>query len=475
MLALLYFLVCARDPQAAQGPAVSAAWPVDGRFGPAVVETRRSAAAVRDLGRMGRHARGARPGRPLRQDPGADLQVLVDTGDRVKHGQVLARIDAAEQREQIDQLAAAVEMARATLAQRRAALEIAGGNAARTQSLFEQQLVALQQQEAAQAELRGPRRRCRWRAPPSSRRRPTSRPAASSSRRRCIVAPFSGSVGKRHLDLGAFAAGNQPVFTLIDVSTIETTLPLSEKDAARVRVGQPAVVTVEALRGAEFQGRVARIASLFDPRTNTAEAEVEIANSDGRLKPGMFASVAVALRPPPTPSSCRARRWSRRSGRPTSSPSSARRRGPKAPAAARAGGRAARRAQRRQRRRQRRGRAPAARAGPPSACRSRSSAPAAAAGGRWRRSKARSGRASRSSPWPAGAARRLAGRARRARRPAPAGGAAKPAAPAARRASAMSMISGAVHRPVTTIMGTLIVVLLGTVAALSCRWTSCPR
>lgn len=295
-LALLWFLVCARDPQAAQGPGGFGGMAGMGAFGPAVVETAPVGRGPFEIWGEWVGTLEARSQADLyAKTPGQIVQVLVDTGDRVGQGQVLARIDAAAQREQIDQLAAAVEMARATLAQRRAAQEIARGNASRTQSLYEQQLVALQQQEAAQAELKGAEAQVQVARAAVEQAQANLSAGRVELEQTLIRAPFSGSVGKRHLDLGAFAAGNQPVFTLIDVSTIETTLPLSEKDAARVRVGQPAVVTVEALRGAEFQGRVARIASLFDPRTNTAEAEVEIANSDGRLKPGMFASVAVAL------------------------------------------------------------------------------------------------------------------------------------------------------------------------------------
>jgi RND family efflux transporter MFP subunit len=297
VLALLYFLVCARDPQAAQGPGGFGGMAGGmGGFGPAVVETAPVGRGPFEIWGEWVGTLEARSQADLyAKTPGQIVQVLVDTGDRVQQGQVLARIDAAAQREQIDQLAAAVEMARATLAQRRAAQEIARGNAVRTQSLYEQQLVALQQQEAAQAELKGAEAQVQVARAAVEQAQANLSAGRVELEQTLIRAPFSGSVGKRHLDLGAFAAGNQPVFTLIDVSTIETTLPLSEKDAAQVRVGQPAVVTVEALRGAEFQGKVARIASLFDPRTNTAEAEVEIANPDGRLKPGMFASVAVAL------------------------------------------------------------------------------------------------------------------------------------------------------------------------------------
>jgi RND family efflux transporter MFP subunit len=226
---------------------------------------------------------------------GQVVEVLADTGDRVRAGQLLARIDAAEQRERFDQLQAAVAMAEATLAQRRAEHEIARTTAARTESLFAQQLVALQQHEASQAELKGAEAQVAVARAAVAQARANLAAGQVEIEKTRIVAPFDGWVGKRHLDLGAFAAGNQPVFTVVDLSTIKTTVPLTEKDAGQVRVGQPAVVTVEAVPGTEFEARVARLSSLFDPRTNTTEAEVEISNPDGRLKPGMFATVAIAL------------------------------------------------------------------------------------------------------------------------------------------------------------------------------------
>ncbi|HEX5757941.1 MAG TPA: efflux RND transporter periplasmic adaptor subunit, partial [Thermoanaerobaculia bacterium] len=297
VLALLYFLLCARDPQAAQGPGGLAGMAgMGGGFGPATVETAPVRRGPFEIWGEWVGTLKARAQADLyAKTAGQIVQVLVDTGDPVRKGQVLARIDAAQEREQLDQLSAAVAMAQATLAQRRAASEIARTTAQRTESLYQQQLVALQQQEAAQADLKGAQAQVEVARAAVEQARANLSAGRVQLEQTLVVAPFSGWVGKRHLDLGAFAAGNQPVFTLVDVSTIETTVPLTEKDAARVRVGQAAVVTVDALGGAQFQGRVARIASLFDPRTNTAEAEVEVANADGRLKPGMFANVAVAL------------------------------------------------------------------------------------------------------------------------------------------------------------------------------------
>jgi RND family efflux transporter MFP subunit len=226
---------------------------------------------------------------------GQILEMRADTGDRVRAGQVLARIDPGELNERVDQARAAQRMAEATLGERRAALGIARSTAERTRALFEQQLVSQQQNDQAQAEMQGAAAQVQVAEASVSQARANVGAARAELEKALIVAPFSGVIGKRYLDKGAFAATNRPVFSMVDLSTIKTTVPLTEKDAARVRVGQAATVTLEADPAARFHGVVARIASVFDPNTNTTEAEVEIANADGRLKPGMFANVAIAF------------------------------------------------------------------------------------------------------------------------------------------------------------------------------------
>ena len=226
---------------------------------------------------------------------GQILEMRVNTGDRVSAGQVLARIDPGELNERVDQARAAQRMAEATLGERRAALGIARSTAERTRALFEQQLVSQQQNDQAQAELQGAAAQVQVAEASVSQARANVGAARAELEKALIVAPFSGVIGKRYLDKGAFAATNRPVFSMVDLSTIKTTVPLTEKDAARVRVGQEATVTLEADPAARFKGVVARIASVFDPNTNTTEAEVEIANADGRLKPGMFANVSIAF------------------------------------------------------------------------------------------------------------------------------------------------------------------------------------
>lgn len=222
-------------------------------------------------------------------------EMRVDTGDRVAAGQVLARIDSGELGDRVSQAQAAVRMAEATLGERRAALAMARSTADRTRSLFEQQLVSQQQHDQVQAELQAATAQVEVAQASVAQARANVGAARAELEKTVITAPFSGVIGKRYLDKGAFAATNRPVFALVDLSKIKTTVPLTEKDAGRVRVGQRALVSIEADRSAQFQGVVARIASVFDPNTNTTEAEVEIDNPDGRLKPGMFANVSIAF------------------------------------------------------------------------------------------------------------------------------------------------------------------------------------
>jgi multidrug efflux pump subunit AcrA (membrane-fusion protein) len=60
-------------------------------------------------------------------------------------------------------------------------------------------------------------------------------------------------------------------------------------------VGQRATLTVGAYPGEEFPGRVARIGAVFDPDSGTARAEIEVDNPDGRLRPGTFGTITIAL------------------------------------------------------------------------------------------------------------------------------------------------------------------------------------
>jgi RND family efflux transporter MFP subunit len=70
---------------------------------------------------------------------------------------------------------------------------------------------------------------------------------------------------------------------------------LVERDMRRVPAGTPATVEVDAFPGEKFQGRVSRVAPIFDPATRTAEIEIEVPNPGYRLKPGMYSRVNLTI------------------------------------------------------------------------------------------------------------------------------------------------------------------------------------
>lgn len=227
--------------------------------------------------------------------PGQITAIHADTGEAVRAGQVLAEIESDSQRKRVDQAEAAVAMSRATLTQREAARGIAEATARRTRSLAEQQLVPDQQLDTVEAELEGSRAQVELARAQVTEAEAAVAAARVEMERTRVRAPFDGVVGKRHLDAGARAGTNDVIFTVVDLSPIKTTVDLTARDATRVQPGQSATLETESFPEREFDGRVARLASIYDPETHTTEAEIEVDNPDGLLKPGMFATVQITF------------------------------------------------------------------------------------------------------------------------------------------------------------------------------------
>ena len=81
---------------------------------------------------------------------------------------------------------------------------------------------------------------------------------------------------------------------MADLSRVWIETNLFEKDLAAVRTGSPAMITVAAYPGKVFKGKVSYISSVMDKESRTIHARVELANPDGMLKLGMFATASIA-------------------------------------------------------------------------------------------------------------------------------------------------------------------------------------
>lgn len=109
-----------------------------------------------------------------------------------------------------------------------------------------------------------------------------------------IRSPFSGTVIERVATEGAYVETGATLYRVADLGTLWVQLDAYERDLAQLSVGQEVRLTVEALPGEDFVGTVAFIEPTVDSRRRTAGVRVEVANPDGRLRPGMFAEAWVS-------------------------------------------------------------------------------------------------------------------------------------------------------------------------------------
>ncbi len=108
-----------------------------------------------------------------------------------------------------------------------------------------------------------------------------------------IRAPIDGVVSQRLIKAGNMMVANAPTFRVTDFDPLLAVLHVPEREMGKLRVGQPATLMVDAIAGAEFSGRVARISPVVDASTGTIKVTVEVRDALQRLKPGMFGRINI--------------------------------------------------------------------------------------------------------------------------------------------------------------------------------------
>lgn len=220
---------------------------------------------------------------------------------------------------------AAVEQARALLAEARAAEENANRELARTEKLFhngvvsqdrfdqvrtaatvarrkregaEELLRAAQQQlEAAQQQYQmlreGARREDRAAVAARVAQAQAALQLARVRLEKTIVrAPVAGLIQRRHVDTGEYVRAGQPLADIVDIRRIKVKVSVPERDVVHLRPGSEVAVFFDAL-GRRRLGRVIFCAPAADPRTLTFRTELALDNPDGAIRPGMVCRVTL--------------------------------------------------------------------------------------------------------------------------------------------------------------------------------------
>lgn len=236
---------------------------------------------------------------------GKIVKIWVKEGDHVQKGQVLLELwnqDLKAQRELAQrQLTIAQERRRETciLAQN------AQRESIRTQQLMEQGFVSSQRFDDAHANARSRQASCEAAISDIKRAEAQIHVSQAGIDRTIITAPFSGVIGKISGELGEFTTPSPPgiptppTIDLIDDNCLYVTAPMDEVDAPKIRVGQEARITLDAMPEKVFPGKIRRIAPYvteIEKQARTVDIEVDFLHTPAdALLVGYSADVEVIL------------------------------------------------------------------------------------------------------------------------------------------------------------------------------------
>jgi len=125
--------------------------------------------------------------------------------------------------------------------------------------------------------------------------------AAAADRTRALIAqkalaaPFAGRLGLRKIDAGQYVQPGTSIVTLQQLDPIDVDFPVPEQDISRVAVGQPLEISVDAFEGKVFLGKVTSIDARVSIEARTILVRAQVGNTNGELRPGMFANVALLV------------------------------------------------------------------------------------------------------------------------------------------------------------------------------------
>jgi membrane fusion protein (multidrug efflux system) len=196
---------------------------------------------------------------------GVLLRLLVEEGDTVRQGQVLARLDDASPR--------------LSLAKAEATLRKLEADYRRADEMFGRKLLSLEEHDKIKFDLDNQRAV-----------HDLSRLELSYTN---VIAPIDGVIGKRMVKEGNLIQINQPLFHIVDFDPLLGVLNVPERELNILKPGQPVSMSVDALPGQRFPGVIERVSPVVDAASGTFRVTCRFNATLQTLKPGMFGRIDV--------------------------------------------------------------------------------------------------------------------------------------------------------------------------------------
>lgn len=201
----------------------------------------------------------------LAKTSGVIEQVLAEEGQRVKAGQVLARLETERLK---------LEVARA-----KAEADKARENFERNTRIFEKNLISKELYDQSRFALDAARAAYEL--------------AALTLRESEIRAPFDGVVSARYIKVGNAIQPNSPAFKVTQMDVLHAHIYVPERDIHKLAPRQLASLTLDAWPDKSFDGTILRVNPVVDAATGTVKVTVAMAGGQRELKPGMFGRVEI--------------------------------------------------------------------------------------------------------------------------------------------------------------------------------------
>jgi membrane fusion protein, multidrug efflux system len=194
-------------------------------------------------------------------------QIAFESGNKVRAGDLLVRLDTAQEEAQLHQAEAQRDWAAVSLK--------------RDKDLLAKHAISQSDYDNAEA---------------------TSRQGQASVdqynaliARKTLRAPFDGVAGIRQVNLGQYLKEGDAIVTVQAFDPIYVNFSLPQQDLGKLSVSQPVALRVDAFADRTFEGKITAINSLVDQATRNVQVQATFANHDWLLRPGMFAKVSVLM------------------------------------------------------------------------------------------------------------------------------------------------------------------------------------
>jgi RND family efflux transporter MFP subunit len=245
-------------------------------------------------------------------------KVLVDLGDEVKKGQLLAKVSGREFQFSVDRYLAELQKALAGLGlgeeneelrndgdatevrRARAQMDEAEQKYKRAEELFREGVVSKEGRDEAESRFKSARANydsALQTVQSLKAQIKQNRVAVQLARKKLqdtdIRAPFDGAVKERLVSVGQYLTVQTPVFSLVQTHPLKVRAEVPERAVPSIREGQTVGVTVDAFLQRTFEGKISRLSPAVDRQTRTLTIEALIDNRHHLLKPGFFAKTKV--------------------------------------------------------------------------------------------------------------------------------------------------------------------------------------